>query len=87
MVGEPHRRGDPPEAGLSVDYEASVDAAGGRPHLGTPSALGSTTPAGSELDAVVAVDEERLDAAVARAARRRRERSPRDGAIRFTRTG
>ncbi|WP_435771873.1 VanW family protein [Nocardioides sp. SYSU DS0651] len=50
----------PDEVGLSVDYAASVDAAGGRDSW-SPGRLWDYFTGGDDVDAVVVVDEDRLD--------------------------
>jgi vancomycin resistance protein YoaR len=53
----------PSQAGLAVDYEESVDQAGGERSL-SPGRMWDYLTGGDDLDAVVTVDEPKLDAAV-----------------------
>ncbi len=55
---------DPADAGLSVDFAASVDDAGGGDRSWAPSRLWAHYTGGDDLDPVVTVDEAALDAAV-----------------------
>ena len=75
----------PAEAGLSVDYEASVAAAGGEESW-SPGHLWDYYTGGDDLDAVVDVDRDVLDAALddldAETAT-----PPKDGAVTFKRSG
>ena len=74
-------RVDPADAGISVDYEASVAAAGGR-RSWHPSRLWDHYTGGDDLDAVVAVDEAALDAYVSDLADQLGT-EPRDGGLSF----
>lgn len=75
----------PRQAGLSVDYAASVEAAGaGRSW--DPARLWDYYTGGDDLDAVVTVDEARMTATVERLVADAGV-LPRDGAIRFKRGG
>jgi vancomycin resistance protein YoaR len=62
-VGEKQAQLKPVDAGLAVDYAQSVDAAGGGKSL-NPSRILRTLTGGSAIDAVVVVDQARLEAAV-----------------------
>jgi vancomycin resistance protein YoaR len=62
-VGENEEQLKPADAGLAVDYAQSVDAAGGGKSLNPRRILGTLT-GGSAIDAVVIVDQARLQAAV-----------------------
>ncbi|WP_137292413.1 VanW family protein [Nocardioides dongxiaopingii] len=55
---------DPAEAGLSIDYDATV-AAAGTERSWSPSRLWDYFTGGDDVEAVVAVDEQALDAALA----------------------
>ena len=72
---------DPAEAGLSVDYEASVEAAGGGQSW-HPARLWDHYTGGDDLDAVVDVDEPALDAYVGKIADELGT-TPRDGEVAF----
>ena len=72
---------DPGEAGLSVDYEESVAAAGGG-RSWHPARLWDHYTGGDDLDAVVAVDEPALEAYVEDLAEKV-GRTPRDGRVAF----
>ena len=69
----------PARSGLSVDYAASVAEAGGG-RTWNPSRLWDYYTGGDDLDAVVDIDQSRLDAALAEAAAPA-ESAPRDGAV------
>jgi len=75
----------PRQAGLSVDYAASVAEAGGG-RSWAPADLWNHYTGGDDLDAVVTVDEARMTATVERLVAEAGT-PPRDGAIRFTRGG
>jgi vancomycin resistance protein YoaR len=62
-VGEREAQLKPADAGLSVDYAKSVDAAGGGKSL-NPLRIFRTLTGGSAIDAVVLVDQPKLQAAV-----------------------
>ena len=62
-VGEKEAQLKPAEAGLTVDYAQSVEAAGGGKSL-NPLRILRTLTGGSAIDAVVVVDQARLQAAV-----------------------
>ena len=62
-VGEREAELKPADAGLSVDYAKSVDAAGGGKSL-NPLRILRTLTGGSAIDAVVLVDQPKLQAAV-----------------------
>ena len=62
-VGEKEAQLKPADAGLAVDYAQSVDAAGGGKSL-NPLRILRTLTGGSAIDAVVIVDQARLQAAV-----------------------
>ncbi len=62
-VGEKDAQLKPAEAGLAVDYAQSVEAAGGGKSL-NPLRILRTLTGGSAIDAVVVVDQARLQAAV-----------------------
>ena len=62
-VGEKEEQLKPADAGLAVDYAQSVDAAGGGKSL-NPRRILRTLTGGSAIDAVVIVDQPRLQAAV-----------------------
>ncbi len=74
-------RVDPAEAGISLDYEASVAAAGGS-RSWHPSRLWDHYTGGDDLEAVVDVDEQALDAYVSDLADRLGT-EPRDGGLAF----
>jgi len=78
-------RVDPAAAGLSVDYEESVAAAGGT-RSWHPARLWDHYTGGEDLDAVVDVDDAALDAYVADLADRFGTEA-RDGGVRFTGSG
>jgi len=75
----------PAEAGLSVDYAASVEAAGGE-KTWDPRRLWDYYTGGDDLDAVVDVDRAALDGAVSELVADTGTRA-RDGAVRFTDSG
>jgi vancomycin resistance protein YoaR len=79
---EQRARISPESAGLSVDIEASVEQAGGG-RSWSPGRMWDYLAGGEEYDAVVDVDEEKLEKAVARFAEKVDE-SAREGTIRFT---
>ncbi len=62
-VGEREAQLKPADAGLSVDYAKSVDAAGGGKSL-NPLRILRTLTGGSAIDAVVLIDQPKLQAAV-----------------------
>jgi vancomycin resistance protein YoaR len=62
-VGEEEAQLKPVDAGLAVDYAMSVDAAGGGKSL-NPLRIVKTLTGGSAIDAVVVVDQAKLQAAV-----------------------
>jgi len=62
-VGEKEAQLKPVDAGLAVDYAQSVDAAGGGKSL-NPLRILRTLTGGSAIDAVIVVDQPRLNAAV-----------------------
>ena len=62
-VGEKEAQLKPVDAGLAVDYAKSVDAAGGGKSL-NPMRIFKTLTGGSAIDAVVVVDQAKLQAAV-----------------------
>ena len=62
-VGEKEAQLKPVDAGLAVDYEKSVDAAGGGKSL-NPVRMLKTLTGGSAIDAVVVVDQAKLQAGV-----------------------
>jgi vancomycin resistance protein YoaR len=63
-AADAHLRLTPAEAGLAVDYAASIAQAGGA-HHGNPIAIYQVLVGGSPLDPVVTVDRAALDAVVA----------------------
>ena len=67
-VGEREAQLKPADAGLSVDYATSVDAAGGGKSL-NPLRIFRTLTGGSAIDAVVVVDQARLQAAAGKLAK------------------
>jgi vancomycin resistance protein YoaR len=71
----------PDQAGLSVDYAASVEAAGGE-RSWAPGRLWDYYTGGDDLDAVLTVDEERMQATVDRLVAESGT-PPRDGDLRF----
>jgi vancomycin resistance protein YoaR len=71
----------PDEAGLSVDHQASVEAAGGG-RSWAPDRLWDYYTGGDELDAVVTVDEAAMDRTVQRVVESAGT-DPRDGAVTF----
>ena len=75
----------PEEIGLAVDYEASVDAAGAE-ESASPQRLWEFFTGGDEVDAVVDVDEDRLDAELAELSEGLGT-PPTDGGVSFTSTG
>ena len=84
-VGDREVEVAPEDAGLSVDYAASVaDAGGGRSW--DPRRLWDYYTGGDERDAVVEVDEAAIERAVARVAEET-GRPAEDGAVRLTRRG
>lgn len=84
-VGDRGVEVDPVEAGLSVDHEASVAAVGGG-RSWDPRRLWDYYTGGDEVGAVVDVDEEALDAALATAAEEV-GRPAEDGAVALTPSG
>ena len=74
----------PPAAGLTVDYEASVAAAGGGRSF-DPRKIFRVLTGGSSTSAVVLVDEDKLDAAVAALADKV-DQTPRDAALAYAGT-
>ncbi|HET9423616.1 MAG TPA: VanW family protein [Nocardioides sp.] len=76
---------DPDEIGLSVDYAASVAAAGGE-QTWDPRRLWDYYTGGDDLDAVVDVDDDALQAALADLGTDVGT-PPRNGAIKFTQSG
>jgi vancomycin resistance protein YoaR len=74
----------PPEAGLAVDYAASVDAAGGGRSF-DPRKIFRVLTGGSATSAVVVVDEVKLDAAVQDLASKV-DQTPRDAALAYAGT-
>ncbi|MET0525799.1 MAG: VanW family protein [Nocardioides sp.] len=76
---------DPGEIGLSVDYAASVAAAGGE-QTWDPRRLWDYYTGGDDLDAVVDVDEDALEAAMSDLGTDVGT-PPRNGAVRFTTSG
>ncbi len=85
VVGDEEVEVTPQEAGLSVDYAASVAAAGGS-RSWDPRRLWDYYTGGDERDPVVEVDEAAIGRAVARVAEET-DRPARDGAVRLTRDG
>lgn len=75
----------PADLGLTVDYAASVDAAGAGSSW-SPSRQWDYFAGGDDVDAVVVVDEARLDARLDELSRGLGT-PPRDGQVRFTATG
>jgi vancomycin resistance protein YoaR len=67
-VGEKDVQLKPADAGLTVDYAKSVEAAGGGKSL-NPARIFKTLTGGSPIDAVVVVDQAKLQAAVGQAAK------------------
>jgi vancomycin resistance protein YoaR len=67
-VGEKDVQLKPADAGLTVDYAKSVEAAGGGKSL-NPARIFKTLTGGSPIDAVVVVDQTKLQAAVGQAAK------------------
>lgn len=72
------------DLGLSVDYSATVDEAGGG-RSWAPDRLWDYYTGGDDIDPVIDVDETRLDAALDRLDRRFAKK-PREGAVRFVGT-
>jgi vancomycin resistance protein YoaR len=83
-IGKREAQLKPADAGLSVDYAKSVEAAGGGKSL-SPLRILRTLTGGSAIDAVVRVDEARLQAAVAELAKDF-NREPVDAAIAYNGT-
>ncbi|HVD54940.1 MAG TPA: peptidoglycan binding domain-containing protein, partial [Propionibacteriaceae bacterium] len=67
-VGERQAQLKPADAGLAVDYAKSVDAAGGGKSL-NPQRIFKTLTGGSAIDAVVVVDQAKLQAGVGQLAK------------------
>ena len=65
-AGDEKAEVSPSDAGLSVDYAASVELAGGGRSL-DPRHIWRVLTGGSQTDAVVVTDQAKLDAAVAAA--------------------
>jgi vancomycin resistance protein YoaR len=65
-VGEKGAQLKPADAGLTVDYAQSVEAAGGGKSL-NPARIFKTLTGGSPIDAVVVIDQAKLQAAVGQA--------------------
>jgi vancomycin resistance protein YoaR len=80
-VGEREAQLKPADAGLSVDYAKSVDAAGGGKSL-NPLRILRTLTGGSAIDAVVLIDQPKLQAAVGELAKDF-NREPVDAAIAY----
>lgn len=78
--GDPEKL-DPVQAGLSVDYEASVNAVGGQ-RSWNPAWLWDYYNGGDDVEATIAVDESALDTALAELAKPF-EQEATDGAVRF----
>jgi vancomycin resistance protein YoaR len=83
-VGEKEAQLKPVDAGLAVDYAQSVDAAGGGKSL-NPSRILRTLTGGSAIDAVVVVDQARLQGAVGGLAKNFNQ-EPVDAALRYNGT-
>jgi vancomycin resistance protein YoaR len=80
VAGEPDEL-DPADAGLTVDYQASIDAAGGGGSL-DPRHIYRVLTGGSETPAVVRVDHDRLTAAVGDLADEH-DRQPRNASLSY----
>ena len=80
-VGDQTREISPSEAGLSVDYAASVADAGGRTSW-SPARLWTYFTGGDDLDAVVSVDDDAMAATLA-AIEEDAGRPAKDGAVAF----
>ena len=80
-VGEKEAQLKPVDAGLAVDYAQSVDAAGGGKSL-NPLRILRTLTGGSAIDAVIVVDQPRLNAAVGELAKIFNQ-EPVDAALRY----
>jgi vancomycin resistance protein YoaR len=72
----------PADAGLAVDYAASVEAAGGGKSL-NPVHILKTLTGGSPIDAVVVVDQAKLQAAVGQLATKTFNHDPVDAAVTY----
>ena len=83
-IGKREAQLKPADAGLSVDYAKSVEAAGGGKSL-NPLRILRTLTGGSAIDAIVLVDQPRLQAAVAELAKDF-DRKPVDAAIAYNGT-
>ena len=80
-AGDEKAEVSPSDAGLSVDYAASVELAGGGRSL-DPRHIWRVLTGGSQTDAVVVTDQAELDAAVAELAKNV-DREPKDAKLSF----
>ena len=80
-AGDEKAEVSPSDAGLSVDYAASVELAGGGRSL-DPRHIWRVLTGGSQTDAVVVTDQAKLDAAVAELAKDV-DREPKDAKLSF----
>jgi vancomycin resistance protein YoaR len=81
-VGKKDAQLKPADAGLTVDYAASVEAAGGGKSL-NPVRILKTLTGGSAIDAVVVVDRAKLQPAVGRLADKTFNHEPVDAAVTY----
>ena len=81
-VGEKEAQLKPADAGLTVDYVKSVEAAGGGKSL-NPVRIIKTLTGGSPVDAVVVVDQPKLQAAVGQLATKTFDHPPVDAAVAY----
>jgi vancomycin resistance protein YoaR len=81
-VGEEDAQLKPADAGLTVDYAASIEAAGGGKSL-NPVRILKTLTGGSPIDAVVVIDQVRLQAAVGQLATKTFNHEPVDAAVAY----
>ena len=81
-VGEKDAQLKPADAGLTVDYAASVEAAGGGKSL-NPVRIVKTLTGGSPVDAVVLVDQPKLQATVGQLASKTFNHEPVDAALAY----
>ena len=81
-VGEKDAQLKPADAGLTVDYAASVEAAGGGKSL-NPVRILKTLTGGSPTDAVVVVEQAKLQAAVGQLADKTFNHEPVDAAVAY----
>ena len=81
-VGEKDAQLKPADAGLTVDYAASVEAAGGGKSM-NPVRIVKTLTGGSPVDAVVLVDQPKLQATVGQLASKTFNHEPVDAALAY----